>query len=433
MKKWLPCMLCLALFCACTNTSFAQKQDKSSDKEVSWLKKNPDFKIAPFMMVQLWGVYSSDMLADVNADGSLEEVDARFNPHLRRARIGFRTNPYEDLKFTVVAYYDLMGRDALGSSIGGANNPHGTEFGIWDAFFQYKISKESDALHLTGGFFRPQLGRESITSGFATTSGEKAMQQNYIRRHLVGTGPGRAVGVNVGGILDVRDTNLRLNYNLGMFTPQKTSELPNTVGQSWSALWVARAVLMIGDPEMSSYKIGYQTNYYNERNGVSIGFGGSFQDETDLFTRSYSYGFDLLANYGRWNFDTDWLWMFREDNRIYGANIATDSYAGHVRGSYNIVLNNGKILEPVLMWMRFSGPLSAQKQGYARTLGSFSGSNDTYNIGFNYYLNTHRYKIIAHYVIQEGGSGRNQYFSQSALGVPIERSNYFLVGINLIF
>jgi len=135
-----------------------------------WLEKDSTFKIQPFMMVQLWGVSSLHMKADIDADGQTEEVDNRFNPQLRRARLGFRANPYPDLNFTVVAYYDGIGRDALDASMGPANNPHGTDFGIWDAFFQYKISKNSEALNLVGGFFRPQLGRESITLGYATTS-----------------------------------------------------------------------------------------------------------------------------------------------------------------------------------------------------------------------------------------------------------------------
>jgi hypothetical protein len=200
-----------------------------------------------------------------------------------------------------------------------------------------------------------------------------------------------------------------------------------------AGLYVGRLVLGFGDPESKNYKIGYQTNYYNQRYGLSVGFAGSYQDQTDLFTKSYSYGFDFLLNWGAINVDGDWLWMQREDDRNPLNQRSTDSYTGHIRASYNIMLDNGKILEPVAMWMHFNGPEDASEQAQAVALNSYSGTNDTYNLGFNYYLNSHRLKLIAHYVIQEGSLGRNQFYSQSALGVPIERGDYFMVGLNMIF
>jgi hypothetical protein len=401
-----------------------------------WLKQDSTYKIQPYMMIQLWGVYTANMQADIDGDGIVEDVDNRFNPHIRRARLGFRANPYPNLRYTVVAYYDGIGRDALGASIGPGNNPHGTEFGIWDAFFQWRLKPGSEALNLIGGFFRPQLGRESITSGYATTSGEKAMQQNYIRRHLVGTGPGRAAGVNLGGLVSNATDNFHVNYNVGFFNPNNTSPLRNTVGANWAPLLVGRAVFMFGDPESDRYRIGYQTNYYNARKGLSIGIGGAYQGETDIFTQSSALSFDFLFNWGRFNLDGDWHFMNRQDDNVASATgdgfVDYSSNTGHIRASFNFMVGD-KILEPVVMLMQFNGATSQAEQQDAREVNFFSGSNETINMGFNYYLNTHRLKVIAHYIIQNGEPGRNQWESQGALGAPIQRGDYFLIGLNAIF
>lgn len=399
--------------------------DVKAQKPV-WWQKDSTFKIKPFMMVQLWGVNSMNMMADIDGDGDVESVQNRFNPQLRRARMGFRANPYPGLKFTLVAYYDGIGRDALDASMGPANNPHGTEFGIWDAFFQYKILKNSEALNFTGGFFRPQFGRESITSGFATTSGEKAMQQGYIRRHLVGTGPGRAIGLNIGGILE-NNSAVSLNYNLGYFTPNNTSHLQNTVGAEFAALWVGRAVLNFGDPEMEKYRIGYQTNYYNKRKGLSIGLNSSYQAETDIFTQSTANGIDFLFNWGKINIDGEWIIMNRQNDTT-----SYTSRAGHIRAGYNIMVG-GKILEPVVMYNFFDGATDEEGQMRAQTFNNFSGTDNALNMGFNFYLSEHKLKLIAHYVVQNGSAGRNSFNRQSALGEPIERGDYIVVGLNAVF
>ena len=401
-----------------------------------WLKKDSTYKIQPYMMVQLWGTYTHNMLADTNGDGTVEEVENRFNPHIRRARLGFTANPYPNLRYTVVAYYDGIGRDALSASIGPGNNPDGTEFGIWDAFLQWQIKPGSQALNLIGGFFRPQLGRESISSGFATTSGEKAMQQDYIRRHLVGTGPGRAVGLNLGGFVSNAIGTFHVNYNVGFFNPQNTSPLKNTVGVNWAPLLVGRAVLMFGDPEDTRYRIGYQTNFYNDRKGLSVGLGGSYQGETDIFTQSKALSIDFLFNWGRFNLDGDWHFMNRQNENIPSASgngfVDYSSNAGHIRASFNFMVHD-KILEPVVMLMRFNGAINQAEQNDAHAVNFFSGSNETFNMGFNYYLDTHRLKLLAHYIVQNGEGGRNQWVSQGALGESIERGSYFLLGLNAIF
>lgn len=401
-----------------------------------WMKLDSNFKIEPFFMLQLWGVYSHETGADFEKTGEYEAVDDRFNLHVRRGRLGFKGAPYKNLKFSFVAFFDGLGRDALSSSIGPANSPLGQVFGVWDAFISWKILN-SDGLNMTAGFFRPQLGRESITSGYATTSGEKAMQQNYLRNHLVNSGPGRALGFNFGGLALNSNKNFGMDYNVGFFNPTNTSSISNTGGKSWAPLLVGRAALHFGDPEKDKYSIGYKTNFYNKRKGLSLGFGGSYQGETDIFTQSTALSGDLLFNWKYFNLDAEYNLMNRKDDRIVSVydperNIDYTIEAGHIRASWNINIGD-YILEPVVMYEEFWGTNDANEKTDAGKVKSFTGKVITKNVGVNFYLNQHKFKIIAHYLINQGSNGRNVWNSQSALGLPLDRGNYFILGLNAIF
>lgn len=409
-----------------------------SDSWPRWLEKKEDFKFRITAMTQVWSYYS--MNHEVwNSDAQrYEAVDDRVNFTLRRARLVFRGEPYKRLKFTAMLYYDHVGRDLLGAGIGGVNEDQ-PNIGLWDAFLQYQLRKKDEAFVLTAGYFRPQMQRESITSGWSTTSFEKSMSQNYVRRHLVGTGPGRATGLNLGGLL--KGEQLHLNYNVGIFNPITTGD--NSVGTRFSPLLAGRAVLSIGDPEMEHYRIAYETNYYSKRKGLSLDFNGSWQGSTDLFETSWAFGPGLLLNWGALNIDGEWIFMTREGTRLQDGNddlrrFDYRSNAAHLRVGYNLRLGRF-LLEPTAMIMQFNGGLQAEEQADAQAVGAFSGEERAYDVGFNLYLNKRHFKIMLHYTWREGDPGNagegarvNQYFSQSGVGA-IRRGNYLGLGVNTIF
>ena len=408
-----------------------------------WLVKKEGFKIEPFMMVQLWSSYTTGQEVYNEDLERYEAVDGRFNIQLRRARLGFKAEPYDGLQFTVVGAYDLIGRDVLTGQAGGANNGSIPEFGIWDAFFQWHIKKGSEAFSLVGGYFRPQLSRESITSGWSVNSMEKAMSQNYIRRHLVGTGPGRALGINLGGLLLSDGNKLGLNYNLGIFNPLALANNGNSVGTRFAPLLVGRAVVYLGNPEMTKYKIGYDINYYSQRKGLSIGGGGSWQGQTDVFESSYAASTDFLFNWGPLNIDGEWNFMSREGSRLLADDVerrfAYHSNTGHLRIGYNIVTAQKLFLEPSFMLMQFNGARDLSGQADAKAVGACSGTERTYDAGVNWYLNKKHLKVMLHYIWHEGDAGDaaagfagNQYFSQSDVGA-IHRGNWLGLGVNAIF
>ncbi len=418
----------------------AQEESKSFS---NWLKEKDGFRIEPYFMIQLWSTYTTNYSVYNEDSGQYDPIADRGNLMIRRGRFGVRGEPFDGLKFNLQMAYDLVGRDLFAGITGGTNNASIPNFGIWDAFLQWRIRRGSEAFYLTGGYFRPQLGRESITSGWSVNSMEKSMSQYYLRRHLTGTGPGRTVGLNVGGLANVGE-RLQLNYNVGIFTPQYLSFNGNSLGGVFSPLYVGRVVVNIGDPEMKTYKIAYDINYYGDRRGLSIGLGGSWQDETDLFLSSSASSVDWLFNWDAFNFDGEWSALWREGQRSTDGNGELRSFnarsqTGHLRAGYNLILSKRYFLEPTFMFMYFNGASDAAGQADALAVGAFSGRDHSFDAGINWYLNKKRLKVMLHYTWRRGDPGDagdgatvNLYYFQSGVGA-VQRGNWWGLGVHAIF
>ncbi len=416
----------------------AQTDSLSPKPAAKWLKKNERFVPEIKAMVQLWGIYSTGMEVYDKEAKQYNFVDDRLNLLLRRARFIVSGEPYPNLSYSVAFYYDQIGRDILASGIGGPNKADPSA-GIWDAFFQWKITK-SESLNFVGGWFRPQMQRESITSGWSVNSFEKSMSQNYVRTHLVGTGPGRAMGVNLGGIVGKNKTNL--NYNLGLFNPVTEALSGASAGNQFSPLLVGRASISLGDPEFKKYGISYDINYFNKRKGISLDFNAARQGESDLFRFSTSFGPGLLLNWGPLNLDGEWIWMQREGERMLADSSARQFTAkagtGHVRLGVNVPTGRF-VLEPIFMVMQFDGAKNALEQADAAAVKMSAGSETTFDAGLNWYLDRKNLKLMLHYTWRTGdagdagdGSQVNMYFNQSGVGA-IRRGDWLGIGLNAIF
>ncbi|HMO40321.1 MAG TPA: porin [Saprospiraceae bacterium] len=410
----------------------AQAGETSENQQV---KKN-NVKIEPFLMLQLWSSYSIGQTLFDAEKAQYEPVDDRFNIMLRRARIGFRAQPYEGLEFTVVTAYDMIGRDIHSALVGEPNNGAIPKLGIWDAYLQWSVHKNSEAFNIVAGYFRPQLSRESITSGWSVNSMEKSMSQNYIRKHLVGTGVGRAAGLNVGGLL----LHHKINYNIGIFNPVFHSNNGNSTGVHYAPLLSGRVAVNIGEPEMNRYKVAYDINYFNERHGLTLAAGAAWQGRTDLFSESYMTSVDMLLNLGAFNLDGEWNQMWREGRRSLENEHFITSYAtGHIRAGYNVMIDHRFFIEPSFMLMHFAGALDAEGQENARALNSHSGTETTYDAGVNWYLNRKNLKLMLHYTWHTGqpgaagaGAAVNTFFHQKDVGA-IQRGNWLGLGMHAIF
>ncbi|MDX1902775.1 MAG: hypothetical protein SFU27_01350 [Thermonemataceae bacterium] len=407
----------------------------SSGKEITLAQTLKKIEFEPSMMLQLW-VSHTDSQDIYDTDAKIyQKVENRLNVQFRRARFGFQAKPVKNVSITFVGYYDLIGRDALAATFGGLNTEN--NFGVWDAFGQWKISKKTELLYLTAGLFRPQINRESMTSAFAVNSMEKAMTQNYTRPHFTSNSSGRTLGLNLGGLWLNKKQNFGLQYNVGIF-PNNYNTLKNaSLGRQAAPLGVGRVAFQIGQSEQDVYKIAYQTNYFNNRKGISVAIGGAGQGATELFDASYLSSIDILLNWKGLNFNAEWNRMWREKGNNTTYQVLTQT-ASHLRLGYNIKWKNTWI-EPTIMGAFYIGENAIEQQSLAKTIGMSSGSHQNYDIGLNWYINENKMKILLHYTINQGQAGEllegcvpNMYFTQSGVGA-IRRGNWLGFGANMIF
>lgn len=404
----------------------------------NWLKKLEHLHLQPIVAFQVWSNYTHNMEVFDETEGLYVPVENRLNTQLHRSRFGIKGAIYSNLKFNLTTSLDFVGRDVLSATHGGNNNGASPSFRLWSAFLQWKIKAQSDAFHLTTGYILPQIGRGSITSAFRVPSMEKSWSQNYLRRHLMGTGPGRTVGVNLGG--QFLKNNLGFRYDIGLFNPLPQAFSGNSTGEKSSPLFVGRFVLQLGAPEAERYKLGHKINYFGKRKGLSIALSGALQGATDWFDQQNAIGLDWLLNWGNINLDGEYTLLKRTGAvsvNLQNTMEETSFSTGYFRMSYNIILNNKRVLEPAFMLMHFTGSTDEKGQLIASDLHSFSGTDRSYDIGVNYYFNPDL-KLSLHYVWNEGNAGTaspgktiNNYFTQSGAGA-IRRGNWLGLGLVVI-
>ena len=415
-------------------TLFAQ------ESESSWQKKLSNFSFEPVVALQIWSSYTLGQEVYDATNREYKEVDDRLDFQLRRSRLGFKGQAYENLKFNLTAAIDLVGRDVLSGTEAGGNNGPSPQLRLWNAFLQWRLINGSEKLNLVMGYLPPQIGRESITPASRSTSMEKSWSQNYLRRHLVGTGPGRAVGANFGGLFISENSKIHWGYDLGVFNPAYREYNNNSTGDQYAPLVSGRLAFYIGDPESPKYTIGHKVNYFGKRKGFTLALSGAHQGTTNLFTSNAAYGGDFLLNLGHLNVDGEWHFLIREgEEQINGNKQAIESNAGtgYLRISYNIPLQKGFVLEPTAMIMRFNGAMSAEDQEMANTLDAFAGEEQKLDVGFNLYFNPNL-KLSLHYTHRDGdagdagdGSTLNNYFSQSGVGA-IRKGSWAGLGVMIV-
>lgn len=409
-----------------------------------FLKNREGFKIEPFAQFQLWSVYSTNQKVFNTQTKVYDKVEDRLNFLIRRGRIGFRMQPYDNLRATVMFSFDAIGRDVQSGVFGAANNGAIPSIGLFDAFLEWRLQKKSERFFLVAGYFRPQISRESITAAWQVGSFEKSATQNYLRQHLIGVNAGRTTGVNLGGLLRNKGERVCLNYNVGIFNPGFYAYSNNSVGSQFSPLLAGRAVLSLGDPELKQYGISYSQNYFNQRKGISLALDGSTQGQTDLFNRNTSVGADVLLNWKALNLDAEFHRMLRSGSRQLpnNAGLREFDYAStvqHLRISYNWIAGKKLFLEPSFTLMHYKGATDALGQADALAVRTSSGTETTQDLGINWHLQERKLKLLLHYTWRKGDPGAagdgatvNDYFTQSSVGA-IKRGNWLGLGVNAIF
>lgn len=389
-------------------------------------------ELKPVVALQLWSTYTLGTEQWNSKSGEFIPVDDRLNFLLRRSRIGVKGNWGEDLKFNLVGAADLVGKDDLSGVEASANNGGSPKFRLWTAEVSWRFSQLGDWLTVTAGFFSPRIGRESMTSAFQSLSMEKAWSQNYLRRHLVGTGPGRSTGVNIGGLSNWTGW-FNIGYDVGIFNPE--FEMANrSTGTTTGPLFVGRAEISLGDRERASYRSGYKL-YIDGRRGLSLGGGAAFNKGNDQWGQSTTYSVDMLFNFGDFIVDGDVSWLGR---KAVDAGEQVNAMTGYIRAGHFFKLNNGGLIQPGIMLFWLSGEEEMDLQILASEVSMPSGSERGMEFSISYYINR-RIKLTAAYTLRDGdngeaidGFGNNNYFMQSGIGA-IRRGDWIGLGLSGAF
>lgn len=409
-----------------------------------FLKNREGFKLEPLAQIQLWSVYSSNQKVFNAQAKTYTPVEDRLNFLIRRGRIGFRMQPYDNLKATLMLSFDAIGRDVQSGIFGAANNGAVPSVGLFDGFLEWRLKKKSEHFFLVAGYFRPQISRESITPAWQVGSMEKSAVQNYLRQHIIGINAGRSTGINLGGLIKNNRERAYVNYNVGIFNPGLYAYGNNSVGNQFSPLLTGRLVLSLGDPELQQYGISYLQNFFNQRKGISLALDGSLQGKTDLFTRNTSVGADVLLNWNALNIDAEYHHMVRSGSRQLPNNTGLRHFdyvssVRHFRFSYNWIAGKKLFLEPTFTLMHYQGATDALKQADALAVHTSAGTETYYDTGINWHLQERKLKLLLHYVIRKGNPGAagdgatvNDYFMQPGVGA-IKRGNWLGLGVNAIF
>ncbi len=357
-----------------------------------------------YFQIQMWNVATFGA-----QDRSGRAADDRVDLYIRRGRYGIKGSARRDIRFQFTFAYDNVGKNSLTAATGTPQPVDDREYYLWDGYAL--IALEQSWANLTAGYFRPQFGRESITSAFNVNSFTKALSNTYPRTHVVGRSNARETGLNLGGLGRLAD-GVTLNYNLGWFDTNH----PRTIGTDngglrWSPLWAGRLALSLGDPEMDHYDLGYIVNGFNLRRGMTLAVNGTTQGRTNErvdgegryaggFAHNRAWGADLLANWGSLNLSAEYVRLTRGFSdafvREHGAVRAAEftDTVWFVRAGWNFPLRGGRVLEPVAMYSAFDG--DQDSVFWAR------GQDRVLDIGLNWYLDRNRAKVILHWVQQEG-------------------------------
>jgi hypothetical protein len=413
----------------------------AQEGEDVWEKTREHITVKPVIGLQLWSSYTMGAEVFNEETQQYDKVDDRLNFQIRRSRFGFKGSAYKHITYKLVAAMDLVGRDVLSGTEGGSNNGASPRLRVWDAYVQWKIIPDHEKINIVAGYFNPQIGRASISSALRSPSMEKSWSQNYLRRHLVGIGPGRAVGLNIGGLFQREHHHWHWGYDVGIFNPTFVGYNGNSVGNQYDPLIVGRLVLYVGDMESSKYTIGHKSNHFGKRKGLSIALAGARQGSTDLFAQNTALGIDFLLNMGSWNIDGEFTQLGRKAEEWLEDDSDThivQAHTGYLRGSYNIMLKNNFVLEPTAMFVFFYGETDAEKQETARLINSFSGEEQVVELGANFYFNPDL-KLSLHYTLRNAeigeagaGAGVNNFFFQNGAGA-IRRGNWLGAGLVAIF
>lgn len=379
---------------------------------------------------QLWATYTRNV-NDVPYTKNCADL------FLKQGRVGLKGIAFPRLGYSTIFAFDNLGKDSLFTgSLGTAQATTNTTFQLYDLYMTYAV--DTTFANITFGYFRPQTGHENIAPDAGVNSLDKGLTSTYLRSFLTGRTSGRETGVNVGGFYSRGPIGVA--YNVGAFDPTQASISGTSGGaRNWHPLLVGRLAISLFQPDMPSYRLSPEINFFGTRKGITLGGHYSYQKATDEtwdtsavklttsstgqksysglkygggFQKNGSFGGDFVANFLGLTVDGEYDVMSRKVN---GCSYHSDSLKAraadfsdkvfHLRAGYDIPLPKDQFLEPAIMYTEFDG--DAASTVYP------GGIDHILDAGLNWYINKNNFKIAAHYLWQ-GGRSKSNYQSAAA-------------------
>lgn len=335
------------------------------------------------------------------------EVDDRPFLSVHRARLFLRGKPHSRINYLVHFAFDRIGADEFALLQG---KPLSASRGvvIQDALAQFAVLDQR-RITLSGGFFRPTVGRESNSAVPAMPNHEPALTSTLVRRLTTDTGHGRASGVNLGGRLPL--SSLRIVYNLGLFAPVKSGSFSNENGMTeteYARSQGARSAplvtgnLILTDETLSQFRANdllFVANPFSKTMGWMAGASASHRDRTDehestfvqtYFAQIYGAGFYL---------DGEFAHAARDAKAPDGMINQGTNYAWHARGGYNIPLGH-TVLTPFILYSELVSD-DFDESSFDTELKAhrlYAGTTTVLDAGINWHLRKHRIRFGAHFL-----------------------------------
>jgi hypothetical protein len=362
-------------------TLVAQSQEKDSSR-FDGIKINvPKTEMELQFNNQFWNVMTLN-------NETAEQDGFRNDLFIRRGRIGLQGTTFDKFDFSISLAYDGIGKSES-MKVLGLSNSADAALSLLDAYVTYKLLQP---LNITFGYFRPQIGRESITSSFYCLGFDKALTNSDLREHMVGRNTGREAGLNLGGLIG--ENLISLNYNLGVFNTTSSDIIGTDENVKNDALYTGRLALSIGAPELDSYKIKYTQTYYGTRKGVTLAYNQSYQGKTGMFQSNQVSGADLLLNYGGLDLAAEYDWLKR-DTMNGAEKVKTRDEVYSIKAAYYIIVWKNKLLQP----------------GYAFTESVNGKSTIFHDAGVNLLMYEDKLKLGLHYIWGKEGGDEYQFIT----------------------
>ncbi len=321
----------------------------------------PDITIKPFLKIQYWNAINPD---DVSS-------------YIRRGRAGWSAQIGNQWSLSTSFQFDNAGKDSWAPN---ENVAATVSVKVWDLYIMWRPFRNKNSWVLTTGYTLPQLSRETITKPWFIPSLDKAYSSSYLRKFVTGSNSGISPIFNMGGIIGYQ--NLWLGYNLSTIQAQ-----PRTLEEDSKALLFAGR-LNLGLGEKPSYSYKQKGLLTADKNHLMLGFNGSWQKATAIFSSNAAYGIDIHGNLSKIKFSGELMRLQRTIHQsIY------QGMTGFARLNIMLKTSKGKYLEP-------SATLSKSK--FDKNHFQITSGNSTHlDAGINYYCYREALKVSLHYLIEK--------------------------------